>query len=510
MEMATRLLVIGADALDKDLVLRWADEGVLPGFRRLLETSAWGVTEAPPGLFVGAVWPSFWTATSPARHARYCFEQLKPGTYERVRIHPTDTQAPAFWRALSSAGKRVAILDVPKTYVESGLNGLQVVDWGTHDPDFEGPLTWPEPFANEVLSRYGRDEVGNCNAHGRAGEYGKLRDQLVARTRARGRMISDVIDKSDWDAVVAVFSESHCVGHQCWHLHDVSHPRHDAAVAREVGSPMRDVYRAIDAEIGRILDSVGPSTDVIVFGSHGMRSHFDATFLLDEMLRRIERPRVAPSGPRKRRPLAKRIWGRIPAPVRRVLAPLKEPAKARLGIEGPAARRCFAVPNNDAYGAVRVNLVGREPAGRVRAEDLDAFCRDLERDLKSFVNLDTGEPLVRGVMRAADFYRGPNMEHLPDLIIEWNRDTPVSRVHSEKTGEIVGTYTKCRTGDHSPFGVFFARGARVKPGPVRRSFSVMDYGPTIADRLGVPLADVDGHSFAGLFDGSAVEPPASG
>lgn len=503
--MATRLLVIGADALDKDLVLRWADEGVLPTFRHLLESSAWGVTEAPPGLFVGAVWPSFWTATSPARHARYCFEQLKPGTYEKVRIHPGDTQAPAFWDALSRAGKRVAILDVPKTFVASGLNGVQVVDWGTHDPDFEGPITWPEAFAREMLERYGRDQVGNCNAHGRAGEYAKLRDQLVARTNARGRLISDVIDHGEWDAVVAVFSESHCVGHQCWHLHDTSHPRHDAATARDVGSPIRDVYRAIDAEIGRIIASLDPSTDVIVFGSHGMRSHFDATFLLDEILRRIERPRPmsgASTAMGRRKPFAARVWGRLPAPARRLLSPFKESAKVRLGVEGPAERRCFAVPNNDAYGAVRVNLVGREPAGRVRAEELDAFCAQLETDLKSFVNLDTGEPLVRGVMRAREFYRGPNMDHLPDLIIEWNRDTPVARVHSQKTGEIVGTYTKCRTGDHSPFGIFFARGAGVRPGPVKRAFSVMDYGPTIADRLGVALADVDGHSFADLFDGS--------
>jgi hypothetical protein len=84
----------------------------------------------------------------------------------------------------------------------------------------------------------------------------------------------------------------------------------------------------------------------------------------------------------------------------------------------------------------------------------------------------------------------------------------VSRVRSEKTGEIAGTYTKCRTGDHSPFGVFFARGPRVTPGPVRRSFSVMDYGPTIADRLGITLHDIDGNSFADLFDGSAAVGPA--
>ena len=378
--MPTRLLIIGADALDKDLVLRWADDGTLPTFRRLLRDSAWGITESPPGLFVGAVWPSFWTSTSPARHARYCFEQLQPGTYERVRIHPTDTREPAFWDALSGAGRRIAVLDVPKTFVAKGLNGVQVVDWGTHDPDFQGPLTWPESFAAEVVDRYGRDEVGNCNAHGKAGEYAKLRDQLVARVKRRGRLIADTVASDRWDCVIAVFSESHCVGHQCWHLHDASHPKHDAAAARAVGDPIRDVYRAIDAEIGQLLDTAGDSTEVIVFGSHGMRSHFDATFLLDEMLRRLEHPRTTPARvTKKKKPLAMRAWGRLPMPVRRLLAPLKEPAKVRLGVEGPESRRSFAVPNNDAYGAVRVNLVGREPAGRVKPEEFEALSGNSRR-----------------------------------------------------------------------------------------------------------------------------------
>jgi predicted AlkP superfamily phosphohydrolase/phosphomutase len=68
--MSARVLFLAADAMDKDLVLRWAEDGTLPTFRRLLSTAAWGNTENPPGLFVGAVWPSFWTSVSPARHAR--------------------------------------------------------------------------------------------------------------------------------------------------------------------------------------------------------------------------------------------------------------------------------------------------------------------------------------------------------------------------------------------------------------------------------------------------------
>ncbi len=494
--MPTRVLFIGVDALDKDLVLSWADDGTMPTFRRLIASGAWGITESPPGLFVGAIWPSFWTSVGPDRHARYCYEQLRPGSYEKVRVHPTDTQAPAFWNALSDSGKHVAVVDVPKTHVVPGLNGIHVVDWGTHDPDFKGPITWPEPLAGDLVSRYGRDAVGNCNDHGKSGEYEKLRAQLLARIDAKRRMITDLLAAGDWDTVIAAFSESHCVGHQCWHLHDPTHQRHDAELARRIGDPMRDVYAALDAAIGQLVEAAGPGADVFVLGSHGMRSHYDATFLLDQMLRRIEKPRAATASP-KTASAAKRAWGRMPKGLRAVLAPLKRPAKARLGVDDLALRRFFAIPNNDAYGAVRVNLVGREPNGRVKpGDEFESTCALLEADLRAFVNVDTGEPVVRRVLRTRDIYHGPRTDQLPDLMIEWNHRTPISRVHSEKTGEITGQYAKCRTGDHSPQGIFAVTGPAVVPGPVMQPVSVMDFGPTIAERVGVALPDVDGRSFA--------------
>ena len=500
--MATRLLFLGSDSLDKDLVLRWADDGTLPTFRRLLSSAAWGVTENPPGLFVGAVWPSFWTSVSPARHARYCYEQLRPGSYEKIRIHPTDTQAPPFWNALSRAGRRLAVLDVPKTYVTEGLNGMQVVDWGTHDPDYKETVTWPPSFAAELEATYGRDEVGNCNAHGRTGEYEKLRNQLVARVSRKKQMILDTLAREDWDALLAVFSESHCVGHQCWHLHDPNHARHDRELVARMGDPVRDVYVAIDAAIGEILERAGAATEVIVLGSHGMRSHYDATFLLDQMLQRIERPGSAAPSPRRKkvsaRSMATGLWKRTPSGVRRMLSPIKSPMKARLAPDPLASRRYFAIPNNDAYGAIRLNLVGREPAGKVAREEYEAVCKSLEHDLLAFTNVETGEPVVRRVWRANEFYRGPLVDHLPDLIVEWNRDTPVSHIRSGKTGEIRGTYQKCRTGDHSNNGIFFMAGNGVVAGPVNRTISIMDFGPTIADRVGVLLSDVDGRSFADL------------
>jgi predicted AlkP superfamily phosphohydrolase/phosphomutase len=495
--MSARLLLLAADALDGDLVRRWASDGTLPAFRRLLDTAAWGVTDNPPGLYVGAVWPSFWTCVSPARHARYCYEQLRPGTYDFVRVHPTDTQAPPFWDALSRAGRRIAVIDVPKTHPSELSGGMHVVDWGTHDPDYAGPVTWPPSLAADLGAKYGRDEVGNCNAHGRAGDYERLRDQLLARIACKRRMILDTLEQGEWDALLAVFSESHCVGHQCWHLHDETHARHDPALTARIGNPIRDVYAAIDAAMGEILDHAR-GADVVVLGSHGMRAHYDGTFLLDEMLRRIERPGRAPMGTSASGSLARRAWKHTPMPVRRFLTPLKEPVKSRVDPGSLASRAWFAVPNNDAYGAIRINLAGREPAGRVARGEFDAACRSIERDLRAFTNLETGGSVVERVWRVDEVYRGPRMDHLPDLIVEWNRDHPIARVHSEKTGEIRGSYTKPRTGDHSGHGIFFAAGPAAVAGRVERNVSIMDFGPTIAQRLGVSLEDVEGHSFADL------------
>jgi predicted AlkP superfamily phosphohydrolase/phosphomutase len=503
--MPTRVLFLGADALDKELVLRWSQEGVLPTFRRLLATSAWGATENPPGLFVGAVWPSFWTSVSPARHARYCYEQLRPGSYEIVPIQPTDTQAPPFWEALSRAGKRIAIIDVPKTYVTEGLNGVHIVDWGTHDPDHRETVTWPASLATEVTQRYGRDEVGNCNTHGQNGHYEQLRDQLVVRIARKKQMILDMLARENWDAFLAVFSESHCVGHQCWHVHDPTHLRHDPALAARIGNPLRDVYAAIDTAIGEIIERAGTQTDVIVLGSHGMRSHYDATFLLDIMLKRIERPDGAARAAQSSsvHSLAKEMWKRTPIAIRRLLTPIKEPAKSRLDPNALSARRYFAIPNNDAYGAIRLNLVGREPAGRVTRAEYDSVCEGLERDLLAFTNAENGTPVVVRVWRVDKVYSGPRLHHLPDLIVEWNRDTLVSRIHSPKTGEITGKYTKCRTGDHSPNGIFFMLAGGVAAGQVNRDVSIMDFGPTIAERVGVSLTDVEGRSFASLVLGGS-------
>jgi predicted AlkP superfamily phosphohydrolase/phosphomutase len=496
MSSPTKLLVIGIDAADKDLILQWTAEGLLPTMGRLLQEAAWGFTENPPGLYVGAVWPSFYTGVSPAEHTRYCYEQLKPGTYDNFRFRPDDVKAEPFWDVLSRAHKKVAIIDVPKSCPSKSINGIQIVDWGAHDADHAGLCTSPPELADEVVQRFGTDPIGDCNAYRtRPEEFTGFRDDLVSRAARKAELSTHYLQQGGWDCFVTTFSESHCAGHQCWHLHDPGVPRHDPVLAHAVGDPLKDVYIAIDAAIGRLLDDAGADTTTIVLTSHGFGPHYDATFLLDGMLDRLaaaNRRGVPPVSPARG---LKRIWRRLPLGLRYRLVPLRDKVK-RMGLNPRVQCDAFAVPNNDVFGAIRINLVGREPQGRITpGPEYEACCQRLTKDLLQFTNVETGEPLVRNVFRVSDLYHGTQMDYLPDLLVEWNRDAPVRIIHSPKTGNITGKYEMCRTGDHKATGMFFVRGPGVTQGQIKRTVSVMDFAPSITSFLGVDASQFEGRAF---------------
>lgn len=496
MTRPNKVLFIGLDAAEQSLLLKWSGEGLLPTLRSLLERGAWGLTRNPPGLYVGAVWPSFATALSPTRHMRYCYEQLQPHTYEDHRIGPSDVRGEPFWETLSRQGKRVAVLDVPKARLARELNGLQIADWGTHDPEYETVRTYPDSLVADLVRDYGRDPVGNCNGRRTCAEdFRAFRDRVTDRIEIKTKLALDLLRRDDWDCFLTVFADSHCTGHQCWHLHDSAHPRHSDDIAMTVGDPLKDVYQALDTAAGRILALAGDEVTAILFASHGMGPHYEATFMLDKILAAIE-PREKPKGrPRTTQTLGA-VWSKLPAGLRSRLRPISQQAKSFVDpvTMRRSSRRCFKVPNNDVFGAIRVNVRGREPAGRVDPADYDPYCGFLHEELMAFRNLESSAPLVKKVWRAQELYPGEETSDLPDLFVEWNRDAPISWIGSPHAGVIEATYTGCRSGDHLEQGLFVIAGPGIEAGRRIEPISVTDFGPTCAALLGTVLPGVDGKS----------------
>lgn len=515
--------MVGLDAMNPDLLERWCDDGSLPHLARLRARGCFARTEGIEGFYVGSTWPSFYTATTPARHGIHYLVQLDPGTY---RFHrPAEggfVRTDPFWKALGNRGRRLAILDVPLTGLDPGIDGIQTVEWGGHDSIY-GFGAQPPQLAAEIEARFGLHPVGpSCDARrSSAADYRALLDRLLRGVAAKTALTQWVLAKERWDLVIQVFTEAHCVGHQCWHLHDPTHPEHDPAMIAELGDPLLAVYGAIDEAIGALL-AAAPDARILVFSAHGMKHWFGAQFLLPGILARLGVAAPAPARPRGvSDPMVDRardLWRRLPDPVRTILAPLRRVVRLErgnpsglptLGVD-PRSSRCFAVGNGQAVGGIRLNLIGREPEGILEPGDgARAFSRELIADLLAIEDCRTGRSLVRRVIRTADRYQGPQLDALPDLLVEWSDEVATGstsvgrgtgatvRARSPKIGEIEGTNDYGRTGEHRPGGFLIAAGRGIE---ARRIDSVplIDIAPTIARWFGETLPDVDGREIPAL------------
>jgi predicted AlkP superfamily phosphohydrolase/phosphomutase len=499
-----RIVLIGMDAADQELLREGIEQGRLPTLASMQARGAWGVVDGLPGLGSGAVWPSFYTGVSPASHGRYFYRQVRPGEYEAHRFGDHDFKARAIWDYASAAGRRVAVFDVPKATLSPDVNGLHVVDWIVHGPVYRTLTTAPASLAEEIESKYGLDPLPQCDRPGgrTPDEHAELRDVMVARVETRERATLDYLAREDWDLFVTVFGEPHCVGHQSWHVRDPRHPDYDPAAFERASDPLMDVYAAIDAATGRILEAVGDDALVLVVSVTGMGANYTGNFILDEALRRLEgqRKTLGYTWAGRAKQLAKKV---LPRDLRRRFRRRARAVEERFAHPDRARRTCFAVPHNDISGAIRVNLIGREPNGTVRPEELPQIHERLRRELMALRNLDTGGPVVKDVVRVADLWRGDSIDELPDFFVLWHRDQPIERVASDTVGTITHRHRGNRTGDHRPESIFFAQGEGVRPGRVD-DVSVLDFAATMADLLELDEMPREGRPIEAL--GAPVEP----
>jgi len=100
--------------------------------------------------------------------------------------------------------------------------------------------------------------------------------------------------------------------------------------------------------------------------------------------------------------------------------------------------------------------------------------------------------VVRSVVRTDAYYQRDKIDELPDLLIDWNHQTPVETVWSPKTGVIHAPYWHWRTGDHRPGGLLCAVGTNIAAGADLGLIENRDLAPTICALLGVDHADAEG------------------
>ena len=267
--------------------------------------------------------------------------------------------------------------------------------------------------------------------------------------------------------------------------------------AGEASDPVRRIYAQLDDALGRLVESTAAAdATVCVLAGAGMRRHVLANHLLNPVLRILDLgPRQAlgvddPAGHVLR-------WEPPPAPRRVHPAIARVHAFLRRNRVDPtrANRRFFAVPHNDNAGAIRFNVVGRDPCGKVQpGAELESLVAEVCTALRELVHADGGAPVVDEIVGVRDVIDGPCTDDFPDLLVSWSLAGNATTIESPRIGRIESTLRSTRSGDHSRDALFLAAGPGIAPGVVAEPITPMDVGASVEGLFGPLPACVEGRA----------------
>jgi predicted AlkP superfamily phosphohydrolase/phosphomutase len=401
--------MIGLDSIDIDFLT--PSLGVLPNFRELFRSGTLTRPSSPADLLSASVWPTFSTGQLPGVHGHYYPMQWDPGTMRLRRVWADWLGFEPWWYDLGRRGVPVTTIDVQVLCASAPAPGIEVVNWGAQSFDAYR-CNLPE-LGREIRRRFGAHPMGaDVPVAMSRRRLLRLRRELLEGVRRRGELIRFVMSRADWRLGIAVFTEGHRAGHYFW-------PVPGPHVLEDPGSALRDVYRAIDEEIGRLLAGLDlRETTVIVFSLHGMEPNPSQLHFVPAVVDRLNaRFRLGTAGapPRPQRSLMRVLREHLPARLqefvaRRVPESLRDWVTSRAYGAGIAWDRApgLVLPSGG-EALVRCNLVGRERRGAL-AEGSEAHRRyvdDVRDVLLGLRTADAGAPIVEQIAS----YRPAN--HVP-------------------------------------------------------------------------------------------------
>jgi predicted AlkP superfamily phosphohydrolase/phosphomutase len=492
-----RVLALLLDAAEPELIERWMEDGSLPNLKRLRERGMYGRLRPVDEWLAECEQYAFWSGQNPAATGLYYYIMWHK---ESMTVRPPgpDWQPHRpFWRSFERGGPRAVVLDAPNVYPPEPFNGAEVIGWATHDA--MAPFqSYPPEFAAWIHRRFSSSLLPDER-------YGPLsKREFLKELRSMQQLnekFSDLclamMQKEAWDLLLACNATLHSAGHRLWNTVNLKDSLTSGEQA-DLSDAVHQVYMACDRAVGKIVDAAPTDAVVMILSLHGMGVNTSRSCILPEMLGRVLNDGAASRG------AIARLRESIPVELRHMVKS-RLPFHWRRGLtrywrtSGHDWRttRAFSMPS-DTQGWVRINLKGREAQGAVDPADYDALCQEIADGLKSFVEADTGEPLVKAILNPQQVMAGPRLHDLPDLIVRWS-DRPAS-MHRTVTSPRFGTVPwptpgqnpEGRGGNHRAQGMLIVSGPGIGAGGIEDA-GVLDLAPTILTLLDQPVpADLEG------------------
>jgi predicted AlkP superfamily phosphohydrolase/phosphomutase len=465
-----RLLIIGWDGADWEILDDLIQRGLLPNFKGLLDNGLRADLMSTVPSHSWAAWSSFLTGVNPGRHGVFDFVERNPADpSKRIPVSSASIRERTFVDLLSEAGHELRVGNVPVTFPPAHIRGRMIsgvaIPRGT-------PFVYPSDWADELQRRAPFPINGM--------EPTRFKDRPESLVREARRFVEErsasfeLLLQGEWRVAVCVYVATDRLQHPFGAYLLPSHPDHRRLSEEPLADAIRGVYMLLDQQIEKLRSVAGPDVTVVLMSDHGFRPmsrEISLAGLLGQLgLWTPSRSRSAIS--RLRHSKAARMF-----------------SKTRLGlrtkrtIRPPSAvnwSRTKAYPSATG-GGVSVNLRGREPNGIVREKDLEGVLSEVQEALLGYQDPETGTKPITGVHRKEELYEGAYLDIAPDLMVTSN----------DQWGFAKG---KGWTGEHRRRGILAASGGRVSRTGALGQRRIEDVAATALAFCGVDSAGLDGHA----------------
>ncbi len=288
---AGRLVVLGLDALDWELVDELTARGGMPNLRGLLRRGAQAVHEVPEPLISPVVWTTIATGEPPEVHGVLDFLEPDPGGGPPRPVTSASRKVPAIWEMAALARRTTAVIGWWATFPASAppggavysdrlteqLLGLSAPTPGLADPPAaEASARALAVSASDVtaamlapLAEVSADEVAAARSRSDAWDepVGGL-VKLAAATGTVEKLTDRELDRGA-EVVLSYLEGTDIVGHLFAPFRAPAIRGADPALVRRFGSVVDRYHGVVDAWIGHVVDRLGPGDTLVIVSDHG-------------------------------------------------------------------------------------------------------------------------------------------------------------------------------------------------------------------------------------------------
>ena len=288
--LAERVLLIGWDAADWNVITPLLDAGKMPSLQALIERGVMGnlATLDPP--FSPMLWTSVATGHTADRHGIVHFVQPSDDGTSAEPVLGSSRAVKALWNILSQEGLRSNVVGWWPSHPAEPIDGAMVTNFfhpatapaheawiappGTvHPPELEAELLKLRVHPAELTANHVRPFIEGLET---IDQEADPRPAAIAKILADAATVQAaatyLMDTQPWDFTAVYFD---AIDHFC-HGFMRFHPPQMAGVSDEDFAHYRNVvdasYMFHDMMLGRLLDLAGDDCTVMLISDHGFHS----------------------------------------------------------------------------------------------------------------------------------------------------------------------------------------------------------------------------------------------